>query len=460
VLSRRVTHHHYKSVIIPKNIVTDRLAILQQYLLTKYFRRFSNRQQLLAWQNTKVIKLLNDILPKSKFYRNLYTGINIRDWQTLPIIDKSIMMANFDDLNTVGITKQRAFDLAIAAETTRDFQPTIDGCTIGLSSGTSGNRGLFLVSQTERQLWAGTILAKALPRSIFTAERIAFFLRANSNLYETIPRQRIRFEYFDLFEPVEQHIDRLNQLLPTILVAPPSMLRLLADARSLGKLQISPPKIISVAEVLDPIDEAYIRDCFDRPIHQIYQCTEGFLASTCEYGTLHLNEDIVAIQREYIDRELGKFMPIVTDFNRRTQPIIRYRLDDILTERREPCPCGSLFAAIEQIEGRCDDIFWLPNLTGEKLIPIFPDFIRRAIITASADIQAYRAVQISRDRIEASIRVAPDLYESIVGRIQRSLVDLFTRSYCQIPTIAFVEYREIDRHIKMRRIQRQFNVEM
>jgi putative adenylate-forming enzyme len=440
--------------------VIDRLAIIQQYLLTKYWRRFSSRQQLLAWQNTKVFDLLVDILPKSRFYRDRYSGSDLQNWQTLPIIDKSIMMANFDDLNTVGITKERAFSLAIEAETTRDFQPTIDGYTIGLSSGTSGNRGLFLVSQTERRLWAGTILAKALPRSIFTAERIAFFLRANSNLYETIPRQRIRFEYFDLFEPVECHIDRLNQIAPTILVAPPSMLRLIADAKVKGILKINPHKIISVAEVLDPIDERYLRDCFDRQIHQIYQCTEGFLASTCEYGTLHLNEDIVVIQKEYIDRHLGKFMPIITDFNRRTQPIIRYRLDDILTERQTPCPCGSVFTAIETIDGRCDDLFWLPHLTSEQQIPIFPDFIRRAIMTASADIQAYRAVQISPDRIEISIRVSPELHVSISSKIERSLLDLFTRSHCQLPSIAFVEYRDVDRHLKMRRILRQFNIDI
>ncbi|PSB50080.1 F390 synthetase-related protein, partial [Chamaesiphon polymorphus] len=375
--------------------MNDKLAILRQYLVTKYVRKFKSRQQLSAWQNTKVINFLAEILPKSRFYRDRYQGLDLSDWQTFPIVYKSAMMANFDDLNTVGITKDSAFKLAIEAETTRNFTPTIQGYTIGLSSGTSGNRGLFLVSPAERQLWAGTILAKALPHSIFTPERIAFFLRANSNLYETVQRQRIRFEYFDLFAAVENHLERLNKIDPTILVAPPSMLRLLAAARSSGELKILPEKIIAVAEVLDPLDATYLSECFGRTIHQLYQCTEGFLGSTCVYGTLHLNEDILVIQKEYIDRQLGKFMPIITDFNRRTQPIIRYRLDDILTERQDPCPCGSVFTALTSIEGRCDDIFWLPDLTGERLISIFPDFIRRAIMTASADIQEYRVVQIS-----------------------------------------------------------------
>lgn len=439
--------------------MADRLLILWQYLYAKYLRRFRDRQQLLAWQHRQVVRFLAEIIPKSKFYRDRYRGLDLQNWQTFPPIDKATMMANFDDLNTVGIDRERAFNLAIESEVTRDFSPTIAGYTIGLSSGTSGNRGLFLVGKSERNIWAGTILAKALPSSIFTPECIAFFLRANSNLYETVQKQRIRFEYFDLLTPVEEHLDRLTKVAPTILVAPPSLLRLLATAKVQGKIDIAPAKIIAVAEVLEPVDENYISDCFDRPIHQIYQCTEGFLASTCEYGTLHLNEDMLVIQKEYIDRDLGKFVPIITDFNRQTQPIIRYRLDDILTERRSPCPCGSVLTALESIEGRCDDIFWLPSLTGEKSIPVFPDFIRRAIMTASAAIAEYRAVQSDMQTIDIFLKVAPELRSEIERKIQTSLIELCERLQCQMPQIRYQEYRErnnLDR--KLRRIQREFNL--
>jgi hypothetical protein len=38
-----------------------------------------------------------------------------------------------------------------------------DALTVGLSSGTSGNRGVFLVSRAERLRWAGILLGRALP---------------------------------------------------------------------------------------------------------------------------------------------------------------------------------------------------------------------------------------------------------------------------------------------------------
>lgn len=434
-------------------------TLLWHYLLTKYVRRFNNRKELLEWQDKKVRSFLQEILPKSQFYRDCYKGLEIRHWQQFPIIDKSMMMAKFDQLNTVNIKKSEAFTFAIEAEKTRNFSSTLRGYTIGLSSGTSGNRGLFIVSQQEQQAWAGTILAKALPQSILRQQRIVFFLRANSNLYETVKRQHIQFEYFDLFNPVvENHIERLNQVAPTILIAPPSMLRLLADAKLRGYLNIAPIKIISVAEVLDPLDETYIRDCFDRKIHQLYQCTEGFLGNTCEYGTLHLNEDILVIQKDYIDQDAGKFMPIITDFNRKTQPIVRYRLDDILTERPTPCSCGSVLTALESVEGRRDDIFWLPNQTGERLMPMFPDFIRRAIIMASDEIKDYMVVQKYPDLIEISLNVSAELQLLVQHQVDESLLDLFRRSHCQVPKIRYREYQVRTEHYKkLRRIQREFN---
>jgi len=90
-------------------------------------------------------------------------------------------------------------------------------------------------------------------------------------------------------------------------------------------LSINPKKIVSVAEVLEEEDEALISKRFSQKVHQIYQCTEGFLAHTCVEGNLHLNEDRVYIEKEFLDEESGRFSPIITDFFRSSQPVIRYR---------------------------------------------------------------------------------------------------------------------------------------
>ncbi|MBH8590486.1 F390 synthetase-related protein [Paenactinomyces guangxiensis] len=432
-------------------------TMLTQYLLTRFRRSFHSREQLEAWQDLRVQKHIREVLKHSPFYREHFGSLSPDEWRHFPTIDKTVMMEHFDRLNTAGIKKAEAFQLAMRAEESRDFTPTIRGITIGLSSGTSGNRGLFLVSEKERYRWAGTMLAKLLPGSLLDRHHIAFFLRANSNLYTSVERGRIQFRFFDLLRPVKEHIEQLNSFQPTILVGPPSMLRFLAEQQQLQQLNIHPQKVISVAEVLDPLDEAVISRAFQQTVHQVYQCTEGFLAVTCPYGTLHINEDIVVIQKEMLDPDTGKFSPIITDFSRWTQPILRYRLNDILTERKTPCPCGSVFLAIEQIEGRCDDLFYFRSLSSDQLVPVFPDFIRRAIITADEEIEEYLAIQHSPEQVEISLRTAAvNNRGPIRQNILASLEKLCDHLGCLSPSVRFTSYSRKPGATKLRRVERKF----
>ncbi|MGE5704449.1 MAG: F390 synthetase-related protein [Clostridia bacterium] len=435
------------------------MTFVRAYVQAKYGRRFRTREQLERWQSKQVQRYLAWMLPRSPFYRSYYKGLDVSCWQSFPMIDKQQMMEHFDQLNTVGIEKAAAFEVALMAEQTRDFSPTINGITIGLSSGTSGNRGIFLVSEQERMMWAATILAKALPGSLFARQRIAFFLRANSNLYDSVKSRRISFRFFDLMETAASHIQRLNEYKPTLLVAPPSMLRLLSEAVEKGSLRIKPDRIISVAEVLDPLDEAYIGRQFRQTVHQIYQCTEGFLATTCEHGTLHLNEDLLVIQKEYLDEHRKKFVPIITDFSRTTQPIIRYRLNDILTERREPCPCGSVFTALASIEGRCDDLFYLPSTIDYKLVPVFPDFIRRAVIAASPAVEEYRVIQNSPTELTVMLRCVSAEQGAVQAEVAGSLQAMLESLGLQQPEIRFAPYDFQPGVTKLRRVERRFSVE-
>ncbi|WP_418178887.1 F390 synthetase-related protein [Aliarcobacter lanthieri] len=223
--------------------------------------------------------------------------------------------------------------------------------------------------------------------------RIAFFLRSNSNLYETINSIFISFSFYDLIIPLENHIKKLNKTKPTILIAPAQVLKLLALNKDLN---INPIKIISVAEVLEYDDKKIIEERFSSKVHQVYQCTEGFLAHTCKDGNLHLNEDIVYIEKYWIDEKSGRFSPIITDFNRKSQPIIRYKLDDILILEKEPCPCGSVFTRLKTIEGRCDDILKMKTLENKEYL-LFPDFIRNAIISANAKLDEYIVIKENND---------------------------------------------------------------
>ena len=106
-------------------------------------------------------------------------------------------MDHFDEINTVGVYKSEAMDIALKSEQSRDFTPTINNISIGLSSGTSGNKGIFLTNPAEKAIWVGAILDRVIGLSL-KKRKVAFFLRANNNLYESVKSKTLEFTFFDL----------------------------------------------------------------------------------------------------------------------------------------------------------------------------------------------------------------------------------------------------------------------
>jgi phenylacetate-CoA ligase len=422
-------------------------------------RRFAQLRgaALERYQAQRARSIVAHAMRRSAFYRAHFAGHDLRRWQTLPTVDKAAMMAHFDTFNTRGIRLVDAMRIALDAERRRDFAPTIGGLTVGLSSGTSGHRGFFLVSVQEQAMWAGFLLARALPALRWRGWRIALFLRANSNLYETLGNPWIAFRHFDLATPVAQSVAALNAYQPDIVAGPPSMLGLLAGTYRRGELRIRPVRLVSVAEVLETQDEGRLREVFEVPVHQIYQCTEGLLALSCPQGALHVQEDLVALQYEPLagDRD-GRVTPIVTDLWRRVQPIIRYRLNDVLTLAPAPCRCGSAFRVISRIEGRCDDVCDFVARDG-GLRPVFPDALRQAVLLSDPHIEDYRIVQDRPGHVRVHVQLASGAdYRKISAVLCSAFAEMAARHGVRPPVVQVAPgLPPLEPGTKLRRVQRR-----
>lgn len=431
--------------------MTERLPILWHYLQARWrFQRWHDRAALEAWQEKQVVHHLDRITERSAYFRDITSKHGIKHWRTWPTAGKAEMMKHFDQWNTVRVRLDDAWKLAVESERTRDFTRTLNGVTVGLSSGTSGSRGVFLASVSERPMWVGTLLSRVLQGTLMHHHRAALFLRANSPLYQTIGSNRFRFEFFDLLHPIEDHWSRLRDLRPTILAAPPNVLTRLAAQEGAANLLAPPAILLSVADVLDDADRACIERGFGRPIGQIYQATEGFLAATCPQGRLHWNEDVVVVQKDWLDEARTRYAPIITDFRRFTQPIVRHRLDDVIVEDDgPPCPCGSVFGTLKAIEGRCDDVLRLPSLKGDAEITVFPDFVRRAVVFAIPTGIEYAVTQTSLTRWELSFSEACDMEP-----VRRELMELCQRLGAVMPELVTVAWSPPPQDAKRRRVRR------
>jgi len=356
-------------------------------------------------------------LAKSPFYKGM-RQLALREF---PLMDKSAFMGHFDDINTKGITKSEAFESGIRGEKSRNFTSALGNVTVGLSSGTSGNRGIFLASPEERAIWVASILDRVIGFSL-KKRKVAFFLRANSNLYESVKSSLLQFHFFDTRGDMQQHIETVIELRPQILVGQPSVLLFVARHFEKNNINAGFTKIISVAEVLEEDQKQYFEKVFRQRVEQVYQCTEGFLAHTCSEGFLHFNEDWLIIEKKYIDVEKKRFHPVITDYLRTTQPIIRYELNDIIHEGVE-CKCGLKTTQIAKIEGRSDDVFFFERNGIE--ITIYPDFVRQAVAFSSDLIDNYVVVQESNAKIGLFIEVVEGDFFNEYRKAENALLSLF-----------------------------------
>ncbi|TGQ51724.1 CoF synthetase [Mesorhizobium sp. M1C.F.Ca.ET.193.01.1.1] len=350
------------------------------FVLTRWVSRKS-RADFERWQAAALRRFLDRDLPRAPFYRQAPARLT-----DLPVTDKALLMARFEDFNIHGITAAEAW-----AALARDGG--VGNLTVGASTGTSGNRGLFVISEAEKYRWLGTILAKAAPDLLWRGMRVAVILPQNTGLYDSARKSRlIKLTFFDLTPGPERWREALEAFDPTVIIAPPKVLRHI----SIEGFRLAPKRIFSAAETLDPIDRRAIESFFKLPLDQIYMATEGLLAVTCRHGGLHLAEDSVVFEFEPAGE--GLVTPLITAFRRQTQIMARYRMNDLLRLSEEPCRCGSPLRCVDEIVGRMDDVFRLASPGGPILIT--PDVLRNAVLKADRRIDDFRLVQVASDTIE------------------------------------------------------------
>lgn len=393
------------------------------YFLIRFWLRgrFSTRARLERYQQRKLNTFIKKCLPQSPYYKKLLEKNT--PFADFPVMNKALFMEHFDTINTVGICKEKAMQIALQAEEDRNFKTQLNGISVGLSTGTSGKRGLFLVSRSETARWVALVISRVVKPRLFNKQKVAFFLRANNNLYEAVKSALFEFRYFDLFVPNTTLLNHLDVFRPHVLAGPPSMLVTIAEAMAAGQLHIAPQQVISFAEVLDQADKAYLTAVFGIGITEVYQCTEGFLGVTCAHGTLHLNEDFMIIEKKYVDD--CRFHPVITDFTRTSQPILKYELDDLLHERTEPCPCGSVFIGLEKIEGRQNDILLFNN--DNLTVKIYPDLISRVIARATDGFRTYRVLQTGPEALHIEIDCKDEDYPRVSAEMEKAIASLCTQ---------------------------------
>lgn len=365
------------------------------FLRTRWLmRRLRTRSVIAAWRNRRLAHFLRHVAPRADAFKD----VSSRALTDFPVMDKTALMGAFHRYNRFGITSDEAWRAL-------ESRARIHGCSVGASTGTSGNRGLYLVSDAERYAWLGVMLAKALPDVLSVRHRVAVLLPRNSRLYDAANESgRLALRFFDLRDGVESHIAALGAFAPTAIVASPKALRILAEADT----AIAPARVFSGAEVLDPMDRSAIEARFGVTVREIYMATEGLFAVACEHGVLHAAEDFIAFEWAPGADGSDLVTPLITDFTRRTQMMVRYRMNDLVRLGDGPCACGSALQPVHEVVGRIDDVFEFAA-PGARRVLVTPDILRNVILESDRTIDDFRLMQTGPMSVEMILPPGPQL---------------------------------------------------
>lgn len=316
-------------------------------------------------------------------------------WDIEPVTP-GVMREDVGRWNSAGIRHDEALAAAMAAEA-GGAGMVRDGIAAGLSTGTSGARGLFLASSSERARYVGQSIAKLLPAAtLLKGARIALVLRADSQLYRDAGRGRFAFMHMPLGLDAHAMADALDRFGPTVVIAPPrEIAALAASGRSLPG---TVTRLLWGSEPMAPHERKAVGRALGMRPDPIYQATEGFIAAACPHGTLHLNDDSMIVDLEPVEGT-DAFRPIVTDLRRHVQPMVRVRMDDLV--RPTTCGCGSACRAIEPVLGRVGDVWRVGDgaITPERVDDHF---------AAALPVHASWAVRGTEGRVTAQVATGSD----------------------------------------------------
>jgi putative adenylate-forming enzyme len=354
-------------------------------------------QQLKNLQNKRFKKILKHAVLNSDFYRDYYTdhGINIGDLdeisiEDLPIINKKIMMENFDRFVCDDSLKKA--DLEEFASNPNFIDKKYKGkYEVINTSGSSGEIGIFVYGPNDWSIIKALVFTRVSRNRIYFNQKIKYAFIGITDAHDagiSIARDspKIFFDFLpiDITKPIFESIESINSFMPEILCGYSSGIHLFALEQLKGNLMIHPKRIICSSDPLTANAANTIYDAFKIKPVNFYAASESLgMAVQCDYfNGLHMFNDLHIFESIKQNGERSKLGEpgnlVITTLYNYTQPLIRYRMDDIVVMDDKGCQCKWSFPLLGKIIGREEEmlVFEIPN--GEKITLhpiIFIEFI-------------------------------------------------------------------------------------
>jgi phenylacetate-CoA ligase len=300
-----------------------------------------------------------------------------------PLLTKSILMTNFDDI----VTDRRVSKQLIADFLSRSTDPKerlFDDLTVMHTSGTSGEVGYFVYSPADfARVRSGSKSSRELFRALLPGFgrrlrrlRLAFYgatgghfagVTGMASMQRGLAKLFVDARAFEVNTPLPAVVAGLNRFEPDVLWGYTTALKMLGDEQRAGRLNIRPAVVAAGGETVTKSDMQFLSAAFGGAnALSMYACTEHLMLGISDPGggSMTLTDDNLLF--EFYDDH-----SVITNLFNHTLPLIRYRMSDILQPIDAP---DAPRLRIQNLVGRTEQMPVFVNGAGAK------DFISPHII--------------------------------------------------------------------------------
>jgi phenylacetate-CoA ligase len=368
-------------------------------------------------------------------------------WSAHGLSCERINNIKVDDLRLLPVTRKDEFR-KIPGSVWRNGPKGHDIAFVRRTSGSTGSplpvafskedfQYIYAAAEARSFRWAGISIED--PRSMIGARPIIPPAQKKPPFwrYNLFERQVYLSAFHIAPANVEDYCYALNRFKPVFMTGFPSANFFLARMIDEAGLEVhSPRAVVTCSEKLvDEMKETMER-VYSARVYESYGLVEHCaLATTCEYGSLHVSPDfgIVEILRDdgspAAPGETGHL--VATGLANNTSLFVRYDTGDLAAWSDEPCPCGRTnLPRLRNIEGRVEDVvigpdgretvrfdrifFNYPGIEKGQVIQESPNHIRLKIVTSAGySKEAEREIQNRVRAILGEVKVSVEHVNSI-----------------------------------------------
>jgi phenylacetate-CoA ligase len=356
----------------------------------------------LEYQKIELIKFIRYAYEKSKFYQELYQGIDldsiqsIYDLKKLPVVDKEMLRANISKVYT--IARKDGVEAHTGGTTGKSLNvlvtPEDSMCRMALLDHFKARLGFEHLKMKRATFNGKHIVPPAQKQKVFWRYNAACKQMIYSSFHLSEENMKCYVESLNCYKP--QAIDGFFMSMCDIA----SYIE-----RHNIKLQFRPIALFPTSETLTKAGRELLERVFNCRVFDQYASSEGApFVTECEKQKLHI--EMASGVFEHLEE--GNDEVLVTSFTTYGTPLIRYRIGDLMVFKNdgEICDCGTESQLVKGIQGRKLDFLYTADgakINAGNVAYLFKN-MPNAIIRA-------QAIQDKMDKIKVLLEVDERLYK-------------------------------------------------